>query len=122
MAMITEISMSYYLDVKRFAELVRFHRGDRSLREIAKITGISASTIGRVEKEQTPDMDTFFALCDWLNIPAHRLIENTEETSKSNKAQSICTKLRSDSRLNPEVADGLAVLIEAAYSGTLRIQ
>ena len=92
------------------------------MREIAKITGISSSTIGRVEKEQTPDMDTFLALCDWLNIPAHQLIENTEKTSEPNKAQSICTKLRSDSRLDPKVADDLAVLIEAAYSGTLRIQ
>ena len=67
-------------------------------------------------------MDTFLALCDWLEIPAHQLIKDTDKTSESNQAQSICLRLRSDSRLNPEVADGLAVLIEAAYSGTLRIQ
>lgn len=117
--MLAEISMSYYLDIKRLAELTRYTRGDRSLREIAKITGISASTIGRVEKEQTPDMDTFLALCDWLAIPAAELIENTEKISETNKAQSICTKLRSDSRLDPEVSNALTVLIEAAYSGTL---
>ena len=40
--MITEIFMSYYLDIKRLAELVRFHRGDCSLREIAKITSAIA--------------------------------------------------------------------------------
>ena len=97
-------------------------RSHRSLRELADITGLSASTIRRVEKEQTPDMDTFLALCDWLEIPAHQLIENTEKSSERSQTQSICTKLRADSRLNPEVADGLAVLIEAAYSGTLRIQ
>ena len=67
-------------------------------------------------------MDTFFALCDWLEIPAAELFGNTEETTDRSKAQSICTKLRSDSRLDPEVVEGLAVLIEAAYSGTLRIQ
>lgn len=118
--MIAEISMPYYLDVKRLAELVRFHRGDRSLREIAKITGISASTIGRVEKEQTPDMDTFVVLCDWLEVPAAELFGNTEKTSEPKGVQSICNKLRSDSRLDPEVADVLAVLIEAAYSRTLK--
>lgn len=41
--------MSSYLDIKKLAELVRLERGNRSLREIASITGVSASTIGRVE-------------------------------------------------------------------------
>lgn len=64
-------------------------------------------------------MDTFLALCDWLEIPAAELIKNTEETVEPNKAQSICTLIRADPRLDPEVSDALVVLIEAAYSKKL---
>lgn len=107
--------MPSYFDNQTFANLVRRQRGSRSLREIASITGISASTISRVEKEQTPDLDTFFTLCNWLHIPPDKFIKNTEHQKEGETFRSICTKLRSDKRLNRDIAEALAVLIEAAY-------
>ena len=117
--MIAENQMSNYLNTKRLAQLVRIKRGDRGLREIASITGVSPSTLSRVENEKTPDVDTFFTLCDWLEVPPAELIRNTENTQEPNKAKSICLKLRADSRLDPQVSNALAVLIEAAYCGAL---
>lgn len=111
--------MANYLDTKVFANLVRIKRGGRGLREIAQITGISASTISRVENGKTPDMETFLALCDWLEVPPHTLIKNTEDTSQKEIPGSICVMLRSDQRLERDVAEALAVLIEAAYSKQL---
>jgi hypothetical protein len=37
----------------------------------------SPSAIFRVENSKVPDMATFQALCDWLNIPPTDLVENT---------------------------------------------
>ena len=111
--------MSNYLDIKTLANLVHIKRGKRGLREIAEIAGVSASTLSRVEREQIPDIETFLALCDWLEVPPSTLIKNTEDTSEKDISRSICTMLRSDKKLNPEVAIALAVLIEAAYSKQL---
>ena len=108
--------MSSYLDTERLAKLVRYQRGNRSLREIARIINVSASTISRAENEQTPDMDTFLALCDWLEVPPFELIKNTENTPQPTKVQSLCLEVRNDPRLSPEIATVLVALIKAAYS------
>ena len=56
--------MASYLDIERLSELVRSERGNRGLREIAAIIGVSPSTILRVEKGTVPDVATFLAICD----------------------------------------------------------
>ena len=108
--------MSYYLDTEKLADLVRHKRGDRSLRAIASITGVSPSTLSRVENEKTPDVDTFLTLCDWLEVPPAELMKNTKNIPRLSMAQSLCIKVRSDPRLKPEIANVLAALIKAAYS------
>lgn len=40
------------------------------IREISKQIGISASTFSRVENGATPDLETFFKICKWLNKEA----------------------------------------------------
>jgi transcriptional regulator with XRE-family HTH domain len=72
--------MANYLDMEKLASLVRNKRLTRGLRETAKEIGnVSPSTISRVENGKTPDMETFLALCDWLEVPAAELIKNTED-------------------------------------------
>ena len=56
--------MASYLDIEKLSELVRSKRGNRGLREMAAIIGVSPSTILRVEKETVPDVATFLAICD----------------------------------------------------------
>lgn len=107
--------MASYLDIERLSELVRSERGNRGLREIAAIIGVSPSTILRVEKGTVPDVATFLAICDWLEMPPYELIRNMNSIQKLDTSHSICAKLRTDKRLDPEVADALCVLIEFAY-------
>jgi transcriptional regulator with XRE-family HTH domain len=117
--------MASYLDTKMFADLVRGKRGSRGLRAAAQIIGnVSPSTISRVEREQTPDLETFFALCDWLEIPPAQFVKDTKDKEEKNDCTAICTKLRSDAcggtrrsdhrTLEPKVAEAIAVLIEFA--------
>jgi transcriptional regulator with XRE-family HTH domain len=51
-----------------FTGFIKAKRGQRSLRDFARETGISASTLSRIENGQKPDIETFFALCDWAGI------------------------------------------------------
>lgn len=51
--------MASYLDLEKFAYLVKNKRGSRGLRETATLTGISAATISRVERGKIPDLVTF---------------------------------------------------------------
>lgn len=41
-----------------------------SVRAVAKKAKISPATIHRVAKGKTPDLDTYFKLCKWLEIEA----------------------------------------------------
>lgn len=67
-----------------------------------------------MEREQTPDLETFFALCDWLEIPPSEFIKDTKNKEKQDNYLAICTKLRSDRTFELKVAEAIAVLIEFA--------
>ncbi len=108
--------MTSYLDTERLSDLVRSKRGNCGLRETATIVGVSAATISRVERGIIPDVRTFLAICDWIEMPPAKFIENMNGTQKLDTCRSVCAKLRTDKRLDPEVADALVVLIEFAYS------
>ena len=108
--------MASYLDMQRLSDLVRSKRGNCGLRETATIVGVSLSTILRVERGTVPDVATFLAICDWIKMPPAELIRNMDGTQELDTCHSVCAKLRTDKRLDPEVADALAVLVEFAYS------
>lgn len=97
------------------SDMVRAKRGYRGLREITKDCKISFSTISRVENGKVPDIATFLALCDWLEIPPAEFIRGAENKYVADDFHDLSMKLRSVIRLNPLVADALVVLIEAAY-------
>ena len=113
--------MGNYLDMEKLANLVRNKRLTRGLRETAKEIGnVSPSTISRVENGKIPDMDTFLALCDWLEVPPAELIKNTEGEEALNTPEAITIQLRADKNLDPAIANALASLVKAAYKDLSR--
>ncbi len=108
--------MKNHLNAEKLANLVRSKRGTRGLRETAKEIGnVSPSTISRIEKGKTPDMDTFLALCEWLEVSPAELIQNTEEEKELDTPEAIAIQLRADKNLDPAIANALASLVKAAY-------
>lgn len=55
-------------DTKYFAYMVtaKRQRDGLTLRQLAELTGISASTLSRIEAEHNPDIVTFGQICEWL--------------------------------------------------------
>ena len=106
---------SSYLNMERLASLVRKKRGSRGLRETAnEIGNVSPSTLSRVESGKMPDMETFLALCNWLDVPPAELFRNAEEVHPDT-AEAIAIQLRADKSLDPAIANALASLVKAAY-------
>ena len=65
-----------------FSEQVKSFRGQKSLREAAVETGISASTLSRIERGFVPDVNTFLALVVWM-------ARDVDEFTDMNKACEI---------------------------------
>ncbi|WP_375495926.1 helix-turn-helix domain-containing protein [uncultured Nostoc sp.] len=107
--------MKYHLDLERLSRLIRQKRGMNGLREVAVETGISPSTLSRVERGQTPDLSSFVVLCNWLDVSPSTFFRGAEISNSLSVPEAIALQLQSDKNLDPAVANALAILIKAAY-------
>lgn len=58
------------LDTRKLGFLVKQKRGDRSLRDIEAETGVSISTLSRIERGKSEEIQigTFSTICQWLGV------------------------------------------------------
>jgi transcriptional regulator with XRE-family HTH domain len=118
------------INVVELGELLKRHRQKEklSLRAVADATGVSASTLSRVENGVgTPDSPTLARLAQFLGVPLERLMSGsllsttdagepffyfpTESTPSIVEAH-----LRADKNLGPDTAKALAELFRVAYN------
>lgn len=105
-----------YLDIKRLAALVRNKRGSKKLRDISlEIGNVSPSTLSRVENGNTPDMETFTALCDWLQVPPGELFVTHQKQQAQDTEEELALLLLGDKRLEPDTSYALVQIIKATY-------
>ena len=95
-----------------------------SLRDVADVTDVSASTLSRIENGTgRPDADNIARLTQWLDMPVDRLM--TRHSAKDvepviyypheNTADIVEAHLRADKNLTPETANALSELFRVAY-------
>jgi len=93
-----------------------------SLRDVANETGVSASTLSRIENGTgTPDTDNIARLTRWLNMPVERIMSGEEAKPVVYFPQEatpdiVEAHLRADRNLTPETAQALAELFRVAYA------
>lgn len=96
-----------YLDQYRLGQAIRDkrHQSKVKLRQAAKATGISASTLSRVENGKGYELgvDTFLCLCDWLGLAPASFI--TSEAIVDASALSPLQKVEWRLRDCPEQAE-----------------
>jgi transcriptional regulator with XRE-family HTH domain len=113
---INVLELGQYIKRKRESEHL-------SLRAVAKVTQVSASTLSRIENGTgVPDTPTLARIARWLNVPLERVV-----TGRSNAEPAVVyypqesvpdiveAHLRADSNLTPERANALAELFRVAY-------
>ena len=98
-----------------------------SLRDVADETGVSASTLSRIENGTgKPDADNIARLTTWLNVPMERVMGGRQLDGDENKAvvyfpqeampDIVEAHLRADRNLTPDTAKALAELFRVAYT------
>jgi transcriptional regulator with XRE-family HTH domain len=98
-----------------------------SLRDVADKTGVSASTLSRIENGTgKPDADNIARLTGWLNVPVERIMSGREMDGNEERAvvyfpqestpEIVEAHLRADRNLSPETAKALSELFRVAYS------
>jgi transcriptional regulator with XRE-family HTH domain len=106
----------------------------KSLRDVADVTGVSASTLSRIENGTgKPDADNIARLTGWLDMPMDRIMN--KQSSSANEVEPVIyypheatpeiveAHLRADKNLSPETANALSELFRVAYkqfSGTTK--
>lgn len=85
--------------------------------QVAKESGVSASTLSRMIRGHKPDIDNLAALLVWSGIEAAAFIRGAEkqEEAETGAMVMICSYLHSDPNLDEEGAKALEVIIRAMY-------
>lgn len=94
-----------------------------SLRDVGDKTGVSASTLSRIENGTgRPDADNIARLSQWLEMPVDRLINHGGESVEpviyyphEAMPDIVQAHLRADRNLSRETADALSELFRVAY-------
>ena len=95
-----------------------------SLRDVADVTEVSASTLSRIENGTgRPDADNIARLTQWLKMPVDRLMTNHAADHvepviyypHEATTDIIEAHLRADKNLTPETANALSELFRVAY-------
>jgi transcriptional regulator with XRE-family HTH domain len=98
-----------------------------SLRDVADKTGVSASTLSRIENGTgKPDADNIARLTAWLDMPMERVLSGRHADKDTATAviyyphestpEIVEAHLRADQNLTPETASALSELFRVAYT------
>ncbi|MGB7069874.1 MAG: helix-turn-helix transcriptional regulator [Pyrinomonadaceae bacterium] len=96
-----------------------------SLRDVADLTGVSASTLSRIENGTgKPDADNIARLTGWLDMPVDRVmkmhspdeVEPVVYYPHEATPEIVEAHLRADRKLSPETAKALSELFRVAYN------
>jgi transcriptional regulator with XRE-family HTH domain len=96
-----------------------------SLRDVADVTQVSASTLSRIENGTgKPDADNIARLTNWLEMPVDRVMKNRQPEEveavvyypHEATPEIVEAHLRADKNLSPETAKALSELFRVAYS------
>jgi transcriptional regulator with XRE-family HTH domain len=114
------------LSTVELGRAIKRHRDQHnlSLRDAQQQTGVSASTLSRIENGTgRPDADNIARLSQWLNMPVDRMMK--KQTKKTIEPvvyypheptpEIISAHLRADKKLSPETAEALSELFRVAY-------
>jgi transcriptional regulator with XRE-family HTH domain len=98
-----------------------------SLRDVADVTGVSASTLSRIENGTgKPDADNIARLASWLDMPIERVMHPGPRSASDPKPvvyyphestpEIVEAHLRADKHLTPDTAKALSELFRVAYT------
>lgn len=87
---------------------------DLSWRDVARESGVSASSLTRIGQGKRPDVDSLTALCAWSGLDARDFMELGGQPQPE-PLSLISTYLRGDPNLSPDAAELIDDLVRTSY-------
>lgn len=118
--------MTYEAALARISGLVKAKRREKEigLRAAAQESGVSSSTLSRLERgvaSSLPDAETLSKLANWLNVSVSFLLleeqdkDSEENAPKPTTPEIVEVHLRADKHLSPKTAEALATMFRLLY-------
>ena len=114
-----------FIDTAELGRAIKRRREELglSLRDVADVTNVSASTLSRIENGTgKPDADNIARLTGWLDMPIDRVmnkavsdVEPVVYYPHEATPEIVEAHLRADKKLTPETAKALSELFRVAY-------
>jgi transcriptional regulator with XRE-family HTH domain len=79
---------------------------------VATETGVSASTLSRLENGETPDLETFLDLSSWVGLSTSAFLHEDRERDTVQLVEQV---LREDGILVSETLDAFVILLHAVH-------
>lgn len=101
-----------------FAQTLKAYRREHelTLAETAEQTGVSASTLSRIENSKfVPKLETMATLCDWMGVPIEDFAEIHGEDESRETLERVSVHLRADRKLSAEAAQQIIDVVRALY-------
>lgn len=87
-----------------------------SWKQVAKESGVSASTLTRMAQGRRPDVDSMAALAAWSGLSADSFVQHADvESLTADPLSTMTAYLRADPNLSPQSADAIEAVLKAAY-------
>ena len=104
-------------DLGSFVSALDATRQSRRLtwKQVADLSGVSASTLTRMAQGRRPDVDGLAALSSWSGLDIGDYVRTDGEKPEAEPLAMISTYLKTDRNLTPESAIALDELIKATY-------
>lgn len=117
------------IDPNKLGALITNHRSrfGLSLWDIAKETGVSASTLSRLERgvSPSPQIETVATICEWAGVPlASVTVEGFQDLVNQEKLPAympdkIDAVLALDKTLSPREYSALSAIFRSAYNAVV---
>ena len=116
-----------FINTKELGTAIKRRREELSLslRDVADLTEVSASTLSRIENGTgKPDADNIARLTNWLDVPVDRMMKKNGNEATIEPViyypheatpEIVEAHLRADKNLTPETAKALSELFRVAY-------
>jgi transcriptional regulator with XRE-family HTH domain len=104
-------------DAEGFFAAIDSHRLSKDLtwKQVAKESGVSASTLTRMAQGKRPDVDSLAALSRWSGQSTDDFILEDDDPVESSPLAKVTAQFRRDSNLTPDAKRAIEATLKALY-------
>lgn len=84
-------------------------------KQVASITGVSASTLTRMSQGRQPDAASLAALSAWAGLNPTDFVQAPFKPARPESITQISSLLRTDPNLDAQAAEAVEAIVRAAY-------